>query len=98
MSSAAPDPLLSDDDDDDQVQSAVESPSAAPDMEVTRAYSWFFEMTLVVGEAHQISKTIVEDVFKTHEQYQLLRLSKLKVITFSLQTDQWRASFSLVSK
>jgi len=84
-------PLPSDDDDDDQVQSAAESPSAAPDMEVTRAYCWFFEMTLVVGEAHivanQISKTIVEDVFKTHEQYQLLKLSKLKVITFSLQTD-----------
>ena len=71
----------SDDDDDDQ----------APDIEVKRAYCWFFEMTLVVAEEHivdgQISRRIVEDVFKAHKQHQIDRLSNLKVITFSLQTD-----------
>ena len=44
-------------------------------------------MTLVVAEEHivdgQISRRIVEDVFKAHKQHQIDRLSNLKVITFS---------------
>ena len=95
-------PLPSDDDDDDQVQTAAEShvPSAAPDPllsddddddQVQRAYCWFFEMTLVLAEEHivdgQISRRIVEDVFKAHAQDKIDSLKALKVITFSLRTD-----------
>ena len=67
-------------------------PSDAPDKEVDRAYCWFFEMALVVGPEHivdaKISQNIVEDVFKAHADYRKGKLSQLKVITFSLQTDQ----------
>ena len=56
-----------------------------------RSCCWFFEMALVVDEEHivdgQISRRIVEDVFKARQEYQQKNLSKVKLITFSLQTD-----------
>ena len=79
----------------DMQSAAAESdmPSDAPDhiKKQPRSNCWFFEMALVVSEEHiaggQISRRIVEDVFKARNEYQQKNLSKVKLITFSLQTD-----------
>ena len=92
-----------DDDNDEvpiDAESDMQSAAAESDMPIdapdnikkqVRSCCWFFEMALVVDEEHivdgQISRRIVEDVFKARDAYRQTNLSKVKVITFSLQTD-----------